>query len=246
MPSPVSDPARRRGARFAPHPRKVITIEDPIEYSLAGIQQVQVRPEIDFQFAQAMRSFVREDPDVIFVGEIRDSETALEALRAAQTGHLVLSTLHCNDAVEAAQRLYDLGMHPNSIANELLAVIAQRLARRICESCREEAEPDLQILAELRESASGFRCFRGRGCDRCSGRGTLGRIAVVEYLRVLAEMRRAISRQLSLDDLRHVALASGLITMRESALEHVRAGVIPLTELPRILPAERMAPERAN
>ncbi|NNC63268.1 MAG: Flp pilus assembly complex ATPase component TadA, partial [Gammaproteobacteria bacterium] len=129
--------------------RKVITAEDPIEYAISGVQQTQVRPEVGFHFADAMRAFVREDPDVILVGEIRDSETALEAIRAAQTGHLVLSTLHCNDAVDAVQRLFDLGMHPNSIASELLAVAAQKLAKRLCVQCRAPASPEPEIAAEV-------------------------------------------------------------------------------------------------
>jgi type IV pilus assembly protein PilB len=130
--------------------RKVISVEDPIEYALDGIQQVVARPDLGFGFAQAMRAFVREDPDVILVGEIRDGETALEAIRASQTGHLVLSTLHCNDAVDAVQRLRDLGMHKNSIAAELQAVFAQRLAKRICPGCKIDAVPD---------PSSRARCF---------------------------------------------------------------------------------------
>jgi type IV pilus assembly protein PilB len=227
--------------------RKVITIEDPIEYSLEGIQQAQVRPEIGFAFQHAMRAFVREDPDVILVGEIRDGETALEAIRASQTGHLVLSTLHCNDAVDAVQRLFDLGMHENSIASELLAIVAQRLTRRICEGCRVPAGPEPEILREVFPDGTpeGFRAFRGRGCPRCEGHGTRGRVAAIEYLRAGPEVRRAISRRLPVDELRGVALAAGLVTMRDNALRLVESGVIPLGELPRILPQERMAPERA-
>ncbi len=225
--------------------RKVITVEDPIEYSMENIQQTQVHPEIGFAFADAMRSFVRQDPDVILVGEIRDGETAMEAIRASQTGHVVLSTLHCNDAVDAVQRLLDLGMHPNSIASELLAVIAQRLAKRICMHCREEATPDPKLLDELfpHGPPPGFRCWQGRGCDRCRGHGTLGRVAAVEFLRATPDVRRAISRRLPVDDLRDIAIAGGLHSMRQSALELVTRGVIPLTELPSILPVERMADE---
>jgi type IV pilus assembly protein PilB len=226
--------------------RKVITVEDPIEYSIDNIQQTRARPNIGFGFADAMRSFVRQDPDVILVGEIRDSETAREAMRASQTGHLVLSTLHSNDAVDALQRLYDLDVLPNSIAGELLAVIAQRLARRICEHCREPDEPDQRVLAELfpDQPPPGFRCFRGKGCKHCGGVGTRGRIAVVEYLQVNDEIRRVISLQPPAGELRWQALDSGLITMRDSALDHVIHGRITLDELPRILPQERMAPER--
>ena len=225
--------------------RKVITVEDPIEYSIDNIQQTRARPEIGFNFADAMRSFVRQDPDVILVGEIRDAETALEAMRASQTGHLVLSTLHSNDAVDALQRLYDLDVLPNSIAGELLAVIAQRLAKRICSNCREPVEPDPAIVRELfpDQVPIGFRCFEGAGCKECGGRGTRGRIAVVEYMQVSDDIRRVISLQPPVGELRWRALDAGLITMRDSALDHVINGVIPLNELPRILPQERMAPE---
>ena len=232
------------GELAADQTRKVITVEDPIEYALNGVQQTQIRPEVGFHFADAMRAFVREDPDVILVGEIRDSETALEAIRAAQTGHLVLSTLHCNDAVDAVQRLFDLGMHPNSIASELLAIAAQRLAKRLCAHCRAPAVPEEDIAAEVFPGGvpDGFRCFSASGCKHCSGDGTYGRVAVVEFLRVSSTVRSAISRQLPLDELRAAALDAGMITMRSSALSHVEAGTIAFSELPRILPAERLGP----
>ncbi|MCL7944998.1 ATPase, T2SS/T4P/T4SS family [Marinobacter sp. ATCH36] len=225
--------------------RKVITVEDPIEYSIDNIQQTRVRARIGFGFADAMRAFVREDPDVILVGEIRDQETAMEAIRASQTGHVVLSTLHCNDAVDSLQRLYDLGVHPNSIAGELLAVIAQRLAKRICKHCRTPAKPDVAILSEVFPDGppADFRCFGGTGCDKCNGRGTRGRVAIVEYMEVDSDIRNAISSQPPIGELRWRALDAGLITMRDSALDLVIEGIIPLSELPRILPQERMAPE---
>lgn len=225
--------------------RKVITIEDPIEYSIDGIQQTQVKPEIGFAFADAMRSFVRQDPDVILVGEVRDAETALEAIRASQTGHLVLSTLHCNDATDAVQRLFDLGMHPNSIASELLAVISQRLAKRVCESCRTPAEPEPDLLAEIFPAGApaDFRCFKGKGCPRCSGHGTRGRIAVIEFMRATPPVRGAISRHVPVDEMRRIAVENGLYTARDSALDHVMAGRIPLAELRSLLPSERMAGE---
>ncbi|RLA45508.1 MAG: protein-L-isoaspartate(D-aspartate) O-methyltransferase [Gammaproteobacteria bacterium] len=225
--------------------RKVITVEDPIEYSIDKIQQTRVRPDIGFTFADAMRSFVRQDPDVILVGEIRDRETALEAIRASQTGHVVLTTLHCNDAVDAMQRLYDLDVHPNSLAAELLAVMAQQLAKRICPHCREIAEPEEEILEEVFPDGvpDTFRAYIGKGCDQCGGSGSHGRVAVVEYMSANADLRNAISRQIPVGELRKLALDCGLVTMRDSALDHVIQGNIPLSELPRILPAERMAPE---
>lgn len=226
--------------------RKVITVEDPIEYAIDNIQQTRVRTNIGFTFADAMRAFVRQDPDVILVGEIRDGETALEAVRASQTGHLVLSTLHCNDSVDAIQRLFDLGLHPNSLASELLAIMAQRLAKRICPDCRVPAEPDPLIVRELfpGQVPDNFRCFVGKGCPQCNGRGTRGRIAVVEFLQVNGELRDVISRRPPLGELRWRALDAGLVTMRDSALELVLQGIIPLSELPRILPEERLAPEQ--
>lgn len=226
--------------------RKVITVEDPIEYSIDNIQQTRVRPDIGFSFADAMRSFVRQDPDVIMVGEIRDHETAQEALRASQTGHTVLSTLHCNDAVDAVQRLFDLNVHPNSLASELLAVIAQRLAKKICPHCKTKAEPDPDILAELFPVAvpDNFVCYEGKGCEQCNGTGTKGRIGVIEYLHLNPDLRVSISKRTPIGELRSQALDSGLSTMRDSALDHVIQGVIPLSELPRILPEERMAPEK--
>ncbi|MES2124713.1 MAG: GspE/PulE family protein [Gemmatimonadota bacterium] len=226
--------------------RKVITVEDPIEYALDGIQQTQVRPEIGFEFANAMRAFVREDPDVILVGEIRDGETALEALRASQTGHLVLSTLHCNDTVDAVQRLVDLGMHPNSIASELLAVFSQRLARRICENCREPAEPPAVLAAEIFPDGipKEMRFFRGKGCDHCRGSGCYGRIAAIEYLPASPELRLAISRRATVDELRGHALRAGLLPLRQHALMLVKEGIIPLEELKAMLPPERLGPER--
>lgn len=226
--------------------RKVLTIEDPIEYSMDNVQQTWTRPDIGFNFADGMRSFVRLDPDVILVGEIRDHETAQEAIRASQTGHVVLSTLHSNDAVDALQRIYDLRVHANSIASELMGVIAQKLAKRICQQCKTEVEPDPLILEELFPEGipDNFHCYAGQGCESCNGRGTSGRVAVVEFMEVNSEIRNAISLQYPVAKLRSIALDSGLTTMRDSALNHVIEGIIPLSELPRILPSDRMAPEK--
>jgi len=226
--------------------RKVMSVEDPIEYAIPDVQQTQAHPEIGFAFAQAMRVFVRQDPDVILVGEIRDGETALEAIRASQTGHLVLSTLHCNDTVDAIQRLIDLGMHPNSIASELRAVFAQRLAKRICSRCRVETTPARALVEEIFPDGlpDGFVSYRGRGCDHCGGFGTRGRIAVIEHLGASKALRRGIALRQTIDDLRALALEDGLQPMRERALALVRSGTIALDELPHFLPPEKLAPER--
>jgi type IV pilus assembly protein PilB len=227
--------------------RKAMTIEDPIEYALDHVQQSQVRPELGWGFAQAMRAFVREDPDVVLIGEIRDGETALEAVRASQTGHLVLSTLHCNDSVDAVQRLLDLGLHQNSITSELIAVFAQRLAKRICEACKvPDTAPDAALLAELFGTGgppAGFQAWRGKGCARCSWRGTFGRVAVVEHLAVGPALRSAIALRPPLDELRSVAFRAGLVPLRDEALAAVAAGSIALDELRSLLPPERLAPQ---
>lgn len=228
------------------HSIKIITVEDPIEYAISGVQQTQVHSEIGFNFADAMRAFVREDPDVILVGEIRDHETALEAIRASQTGHLVLSTLHCNDAVDAVQRLFDLGLHPNSLAGELIAVIAQRLVRRVCEHCREPDVPDPQILSELfgGQVPMNFKCFKGRGCSKCDGKGTRGRVATFEFLRASEEMRQGIAKSMTVDELRHIAYRTGMKPIRNHLIELVLRGITPLEEVPKTLSIEQMAPHK--
>lgn len=225
--------------------RKVITIEDPIEYVLTGIQQTQIHPTLGYTFANAMRVIVREDPDVVMLGEVRDPDTALETLRASQTGHLVLSTLHCNDTVDAVQRLLDLGMHANSIAAELLCVIAQRLAPRICPACRVEAEPEKELIRELFPDGkpAEFRHWKGAGCDRCGGRGTYGRVAVYEFLEAGADLRRAISQRGTGEDLRAVALAGGMAPLRDVLLAMVHAGIVPLAAARQVLLPERMRPD---
>ncbi len=223
--------------------RKVITVEDPIEYALPGIQQTRVRPDIGFSFADAMRAFVREDPDIILVGEIRDGETALEAMRASQTGHLVLSTLHCNDSVDAAQRLLDLGMHPNTVASELLAVFSQRLAKRLCSRCKVERPPPEALLREVFPQGvpSGFRAFAGQGCASCRSRGTFGRVALAEYLQVGPRLRLAVAARQPPDVLRAEARRAGLVTLREHALALVLEGVIGFEELRGLLSWEQLS-----
>ena len=225
----------------------IVTVEDPVEYRLGkGIVQVQVHEKAGLTFASALRSILRQDPDVILLGEIRDGETALEALRASQTGHLVLSTLHCNDTVDAVQRLVDLGMHRNSIGSELLAVFSQRLARRICEGCRAPTTPPAALLEEIFPDGvpADAHFFAGTGCEHCRGSGGYGRIAVIEFLPASAALRQAISRGATVDDLRAVALDAGLRPLRDHALALVEQGVIPLSELRTMLPPDRLAPER--
>lgn len=222
--------------------RKVMTIEDPIEYNINNVQQTEARPGIGLTFASSTRAFLREDPDVILIGEIRDAETAMEALRAAETGHLVLSTLHCNDAVSTIQRLIDIGMPRSTISAELLLLVSQRLARRVCTGCRVETTPDAKLVAEIFSDAvpDGFKFYKGEGCDRCNDRGAFGRIVVAEALPATAGLRREIAKGLTQEDLKDLARSEGWITMRDHALELVNKGIIALDELPKILVAEQL------
>jgi type IV pilus assembly protein PilB len=218
--------------------RKGLTIEDPVEYSMFGIQQVQVSPR--FGFADAMASFVRQDPDIIFLGEIRDTETALETLRASQTGHLVLSTVHCNDSVDSVQRLYDLGMADSSIASELMAVLNQRLVRRNCPNCRASERPEQRLIDEFfpTDVPDDLVFVHGRGCVRCRGRGTQGRLPLVELWVLDPVTRAAIARHMPVDELRELAVERGLIRLKERGLELVRRGEVSLAELRRELGTE--------
>ncbi|MCA8971586.1 MAG: Flp pilus assembly complex ATPase component TadA [Planctomycetes bacterium] len=225
--------------------RKIVTIEDPIEYCLPRIQQSQVNVATGFHFSDAIRSFLRQDPDVMLVGEIRDGETAREAIRASQTGHLVLSTLHCNESTDAVQRLVDLGQDLPSIASELRAVLAQRLARRVCKSCRIEVAPDTELVDVVFPAGipDDFRTWRGQGCSRCGGTGVHGRVSVVEFLPFGDEMREAMLGGYSTQALRSLAFEHGLVSMRERAVELVKSGIVALEDLPRFLPLHRLGPE---
>jgi MSHA biogenesis protein MshE len=167
---------------------KILTVEDPVEYRLTGINQVQVNPKIELSFARVLRSMLRQDPDIILVGEMRDQETAEIGLRAAMTGHLVLSTLHTNDAISTALRLVDIGVEPFMVASSLRGIVSQRLVRRVCESCAEaiDLRPEHKVLvtAEFGDKADSMKFRRGRGCSHCNGTGYLGRIGLFEFLEI--------------------------------------------------------------
>jgi type IV pilus assembly protein PilB len=199
----------------------ILTVEDPVEYQLPGINQVQVNVRRGLTFAGALRSILRQDPDVILVGEIRDHETGVTAAEAALTGHLVLSSLHTNDALSAITRLTEMGVEPHLVAPSLVGVVAQRLVRRVCPDCVEHHVPDaaealaLGLPAELPD---GFTLVRGRGCAACHRTGYRGRIAVRELLEIDDTMRALISRGAGLDELRNHAVASGFRSMRLAAL----------------------------
>src|SRR5688572_22202444 len=216
----------------------VITIEDPIEYQLPGINQTQVNEKIKLTFASALRSILRQDPDVILVGEIRDQETARIAMQAAQTGHLVLSTLHTDDAPSVVTRLSDIGVEPYVSASALIGVIAQRLMRRLCMHCRRPYTPEAETLRAMSVTdteASTLTFYRAVGCDQCNHTGYRGRIGIYEVMRVTDKVRRMIAQRASEDAIREVAQATGMLSLGDDALAKVKAGVTTAEELLRVV-----------
>ncbi|UFS71595.1 type II secretion system ATPase GspE [Geomonas sp. RF6] len=210
--------------------KNIITIEDPIEYQLKGVGQIQVNPKIELTFASGLRSILRQDPDIIMVGEIRDAETAEIAMQSALTGHLVLSTLHTNDAATAVTRLIDMGIEPFMVASSLSAVLAQRLVRVICPHCKESYKPERSYAGiELPD-----RLYRGRGCDKCFGLGTVGRMGIYELLLVDSEMVSMIIRQTPAGTIKEYAISKGMKTLREDGLAKAFAGVTTIEEVLRV------------
>jgi general secretion pathway protein E len=210
--------------------KNIITIEDPIEYQLKGIGQIQVNPKIDLTFANGLRSILRQDPDIIMVGEIRDAETAEIAIQASLTGHLVLSTLHTNDSPTALTRLIDMGIEPFLVASSLSAVLAQRLVRVICPSCREEFVPD----REYPGIALPPKLYRGKGCDACFGLGTIGRTGIYELLLIDPEICSMIIRRVPAGEIKEYAVSKGMKTLREDGLAKVAAGITTIEEVVRV------------
>ncbi len=210
--------------------------EDPIEYNLFGINQVQVHEAIGFNFAAALRSFLRQDPDIIMVGEIRDFETAETAIKAALTGHLVLSTLHTNDAPSTINRLLNMGVESFLVASAVNLVLAQRLVRRICPECQREERVIPEALLELgmTEAELGtFRCYRGRGCPACNKTGYRGRVAIYEVMPLHEQIREMVLRGASAKEIKQEALRLGMITLRRSALNKLIGGVTSIEEVVR-------------
>jgi len=215
--------------------KKIITIEDPVEYQLKGINQIAVRPKIGLTFSGGLRHIVRQDPDVIMVGEIRDLETAEIAVHAALTGHLVFSTLHTNDAPGAITRLQDMGVEPYLIASVLSGVLAQRLVRRICQSCRVLDAPDpADLLAIGVTDGHGVELYRGGGCDACRKTGYKGRVGIYELFIITEEIRSLILRKASTGEIRRVAVEQGMVTLREDAWTKTRAGLTTVEEVLRV------------
>jgi type IV pilus assembly protein PilB len=214
----------------------IITAEDPVEFNLAGINQVQVRENIGLNFAAALRSFLRQDPNIILVGEIRDFETAEIAVKAALTGHLVLSTLHTNDAPSTINRLMNMGIEPFLVASSVHLICAQRLVRRVCQHCREPHPMSPQALLHAgfsSEDAGTVTPVKGSGCDRCNLTGYKGRIGLYEVLEVTEELRELILVGASGQELRRKAMDGGMLTLRQSGLRKVKDGVTSLEEVVR-------------
>src|ERR1700682_5582284 len=213
----------------------IVTVEDPIEYELSGINQVAVRADIGLDFASALRSILRQDPDMVMVGEIRDNETADIAVKAALTGHQVLSTLHTNDAAGAITRLDDMGIEPFLISSSVLMTCAQRLVRRICTNCREEFLPEPEIFERLSMKESKEAVFyHGAGCNRCKGRGYLGRVALIEALPVSEAIRRLIIKRASATVIKNQAMSEGMKTLRMVGVEKALEGMTTLEEVWRV------------
>jgi type IV pilus assembly protein PilB len=216
----------------------VITIEDPIEYQMPGINQTQVNEKIKLTFASALRSILRQDPDVILVGEIRDQETARIAMQAAQTGHLVLSTLHTDDAPSAVTRLTDIGIEPYVIASATIGVVAQRLVRRLCPQCRRQYTPGSDTLRALNiteAEAANISFYRPVGCESCHQTGYRGRIGIYEVMKISDRLRRMVAQRASEDAIREVAQSTGMLTLGDDALGKVKAGVTTADELLRVV-----------
>jgi type IV pilus assembly protein PilB len=214
--------------------RNLLTVEDPIEYHIEGVNQVHANTKVGLSFARALRSILRQDPDVIMVGEIRDAETADIAVKSALTGHLVLSTVHANDAPGTVTRLVDMGVPRYLVGSAVTLVMAQRLVRKVCERCRESYHPTAEELAPLGEDAAmlaGRALMRGRGCLTCKQTGYLGRTAVFEVLELTRPVRRLVLDGANEDVIKSKAMEDGLITLRKSGIRKILDGVTTIEEV---------------
>ena len=214
----------------------IMTAEDPVEYNLFGVNQVQMKEEIGLNFAAALRSFLRQDPDVVLVGEIRDYETAEIAVKAALTGHLVLSTLHTNDAPSTVTRLLNMGIEPFLVASSVILIIAQRLVRRICQDCKEEEKVSPAILVDLgipTQEAESVVTYKGKGCTTCNNTGYKGRVALYEVMLVDDDVKALILEGASATEIKKKAVASGMKTLRMSGLTKLKDGVTTIEEILR-------------
>jgi len=218
----------------------IMTAEDPVEFNLPGVNQVQMKPEIGLNFAAALRSFLRQDPDIIMVGEIRDYETAEIAIKAALTGHLVLSTLHTNDAPSTVSRLINMGVEPFLVAASTNIILAQRLARKICSSCREEITVPRQALLDAGftpEDTKVLKCYQGKGCMECNDTGYRGRVALYEVMAVTDMLKEAILQGAAAGEIKEIGRKGGMKTLREAGLQKIREGMTTIPEVLRVTSA---------
>jgi general secretion pathway protein E len=215
--------------------KKIITVEDPVEYQLHGINQMQVREKIGFTFSNGLRHILRQDPDIIMVGEIRDEDTARMAIQAALTGHLVFSTLHTNDAPSAVTRLLDMGIEPYLVASTVRGMMAQRLVRVLCPHCREAYTPDAAELERVGLRLEGkAKVYRVVGCEKCGRTGYHGRTAIYEMLLLTPQLGRLVTERASSDELRAAVVQQGVTTLRDDGLAKVLDGVTSLSEILRV------------
>jgi len=215
----------------------IMTAEDPVEYNLPGINQVQMKAEIGLNFSAGLRAFLRQDPDIIMVGEIRDYETAEISIKAALTGHLVLSTLHTNDAPSTISRLLNMGVEPFLVAASTNMILAQRLCRKVCPSCKEEIALPRGALVDIgfsAEEAKGIKAFKGKGCMACSETGYKGRVALYEVMVITEQVKDAVLQGGSAAELRELARANGMKTLREAGLQKIREGATTIQEVVRV------------
>jgi type IV pilus assembly protein PilB len=215
----------------------IMTAEDPVEYNFQGMNQVQVKEEIGLTFASSLRAFLRQSPDIILVGEIRDFETAEIAVKAALTGHLVLSTLHTNDAPSSISRLLNMGIEPFLVSASVILIAAQRLARKICSSCKEEEKIPVSTLTQVgfsEDEARSVKCFKGKGCSTCNNSGYKGRIALYEIMPIVPDIKEMVLEGASADELKKTASRFGMKTLRMSGLTKVKEGVTTIEEVLRV------------
>jgi type IV pilus assembly protein PilB len=214
----------------------IITAEDPVEFQMSGVNQVQMKDAIGLNFAAALRSFLRQDPNIILVGEIRDFETAEIAIKAALTGHLVLSTLHTNDAPSTISRLMNMGIEPFLVATSVNVIAAQRLVRKVCQNCKEEVETPIQALLSIgfaESEAHSLKLVKGRGCEKCGNTGYKGRIGLFEVMDMSDDMRELVLSGATAVELRRKAIEEGMITLRQSGLQKIREGLTTIDEVVR-------------
>lgn len=219
----------------------ISTAEDPVEFNFAGINQVQMHDDIGLNFAAALRSFLRQDPDIIMIGEIRDFETAEIAVKAALTGHLVLSTLHTNDAPSTVNRLLNMGVEPFLVASAVNLITAQRLARRVCQECRVVEEIPVQALINAgvpKEEADKYVCYKGQGCPKCNNTGYKGRVGFYQVMPMLEEIRELVLNGANTAEIKRESMRLGIKTMRQAGLTKLGEGVTSFEEVLRVTVAD--------